>query len=71
MPLHGFGRKDEEEHQQLPSNLTTDMAITGKEDHLEEISKISHMLNANEEVFVVARQSTLKLGALNLLSNVV
>jgi hypothetical protein len=70
MPLHGFGRKDEEEHQQLPSNLTTDMAITGKEDHLEEISKIS-LLNANEEVFVVARQSRLKLGALNLLSNVV
>ena len=63
----GLGRKDEE---QLPSNLTTDVATTDKDD-LEEIGKISHILNPNEEVFVVARQSRLKLGALNLLSNVV
>jgi hypothetical protein len=58
MPPQGFGRKDEEE-QQLPSNLTTDVAITDKED-LAEIKKIRHMLNPSEEVFVVARQSRLK-----------
>jgi hypothetical protein len=29
---------------------------------LEEINKIAHMLNPNEEVFVVARQSRLKPG---------
>ena len=40
MPPQGFGRKDEEE-QQLPSNLTTAVAITDKED-LEDDVYVSH-----------------------------
>ena len=37
LPPQGFGRKDEEEQQQqLPSNLTTDVAIIYKDD-LEEV----------------------------------
>ena len=39
MPPLGFGRKDE---QQVPLNLTTDVAITDKDD-LEEIEKIRDM----------------------------
>ena len=71
MPRPGFGRKDEEQQQQqLPSNLTTDAAITDKDD-LDEINKIRHMLNPNEEVFVVARQSRLKPGGSKLTPNVV
>jgi hypothetical protein len=63
----GFDKKDE---QQLPSNLITDTTITDKDD-LEEIKKIAHMLNPNEEVFVVARQSRLKPGGSKLTPNVV
>jgi hypothetical protein len=40
-----------------PHSFTTN--ITDKED-LEEIKEIAQMLNPNEEVFVVARQSSLK-----------
>src|SRR5919198_539440 len=69
MPPRDFGRKDEEE-QQLPSNLTTDVAITDKDD-LEEIRKISHILNPNEEVLVVARQSRLKPGGSKFTPNVI
>jgi hypothetical protein len=53
MPPLGFGKKEQ------PQSFTTD--ITDKED-LEEIKEIRHMLNPNEEVFVVARQSRLKPG---------
>ena len=53
MPPLGFGRKDQ------PQSFTAD--ITNKKD-LAEIKKICHMLNPNEEVFVVARQSRLKPG---------
>jgi hypothetical protein len=53
MPPFGFGRKEE------PQSFTTN--ITDKED-LEEIREIAEMLNPNEEVFVVARQSRLKPG---------
>jgi hypothetical protein len=66
MPSSGFDRKDD----QLPSNLTTDVAITDKDD-LEEIEKIRDMLNPNEEVFVVARQSRLKPGGSKFTPNVV
>jgi len=59
MPRSGFGRKDEE--QQLPSNLTRNTAAPDKDD-LVEIGKISYMMNPNEEVFAVARQSRLKPG---------
>lgn len=38
---------------------------------LEEIKKISNMLNANEEVFVVARQSRLKPGGSKFTPNIV
>ena len=62
MPPFGFGRKEE------PRSFTTD--ITDKDD-LEEIKKISHMLNPNEEVFVIARQSRLKLGGSKFTPNVV
>jgi Bacterial PH domain/Short C-terminal domain len=54
MPPFGFGRKEEQ-----PQSFTT--GITDKED-LEEIKEIAEMLNPNEEVFVVARQSRLKPG---------
>ena len=53
MPPVGFGKKQEFQ------SFTTD--ITDKED-LAEIKKISRMLNLNEEVLVVARQSRLKPG---------
>src|SRR5919206_731311 len=53
MPPFGFGKKEQ------PQSFTTD--ITDKED-LEEIKEIAEMLNSNEEVFVVARQSRLKPG---------
>jgi hypothetical protein len=57
MPPFGFGRKEQ------PQSFTTD--ITDKED-LEEIKKIAHLLNPNEEVFVVSRQSRLKPGGSSL-----
>jgi Bacterial PH domain/Short C-terminal domain len=68
MPRSGFDRKDEE--QQLPSNLAADVATPDKDD-LDEIGKISYMLNPNEEVFVVARQSRLKPGGSKFTPNVV
>ena len=68
MPRSGFDTKDEE--QQLPSNLTTDAATPGK-DNLDEIGKISYMLNPNEEVFVIARQSRLKPGGSKFTPNVI
>ena len=68
MPPLGLNRKD---GQQLPpSNSTPDAATTDKDD-LDEIGKIAHMLNPNEEVFVVARQSRLKPGGSKLTPNVV
>jgi hypothetical protein len=61
MPPFGFGRKEE-------THYTTD--ITDKED-LEEIKEISDMLNPNEEVLVVARQSRLKPGGSAFTPNIV
>jgi hypothetical protein len=57
-----FGRKEERQ------SFTTD--ITDKED-LEEIKNISDMLNPNEEVLVVARQSRLKPGGSAFTPNIV
>src|SRR5919202_4474884 len=51
-----------------PQAFITD--ITDGED-LEEIKRICHMLNPNEEVFVVARQSRLKPGGSAFTPNVV
>jgi hypothetical protein len=48
MPPFGFGRKNQ------PQYFTID--ITDKEE-LEQIREIAEMLNPNEEVFIVARQS--------------
>jgi Bacterial PH domain/Short C-terminal domain len=62
MPPLGFGRKQEFQ------TFTTD--ITNK-DELKEIKKIWHMLNPNEEVFVVARQSRFKPGGSKFTPNVV
>ena len=62
MPPVGFGKKQEFQ------SFTTD--ITDKED-LAEIKKISHMLNPNEEVFVVARQSRFKPAGSKFTPNVV
>jgi Bacterial PH domain/Short C-terminal domain len=62
MPF-GF-RKKGEEKQQIITN------ITDKED-LDEIKKIAGMLNPNEEVFVVARQSRLKPGGSHFTPNIV
>jgi hypothetical protein len=62
MPPFGFGRKEERQ------SFTTD--ITDKED-LEEIREIAQMLNPNEQVFVVARQSSLKPGGSAFTPNIV
>jgi hypothetical protein len=62
MPPFGFGMKEQ------PQPFTTD--ITNKED-LEEIKGIAEMLNPNEEVFVVARQSRLKPGGSAFTPNIV
>jgi hypothetical protein len=63
MPF-GFGKKGEEARQRIITN------ITDKED-LDEIKKIAEMLNPNEEVFVVARQSRLKPGGSHFTPNIV
>jgi Bacterial PH domain len=63
MPF-GFRKKGEEEKQRIITN------ITDKED-LDEIKKIAEMLNPNEEVFVVARQSRLKPGGSHFTPNIV
>jgi hypothetical protein len=62
MPPFDFGRKEQ------PQSFTTN--ITDKED-LEEIREIAQMLNPNEEVFVVARQSRLKPGGSAFTPNIV
>jgi Bacterial PH domain/Short C-terminal domain len=62
MPPFGFGGKEK------PYSFTTD--ITDKED-LEEIKEIAEMLNPNEEVFVVARQSRIKPGGSASTPNIV
>src|SRR6188472_1643178 len=67
MPPVGLDRKEDD---QVPSNLTTDAAITNKDD-LEEIGKIRNILNPNEEVFVVARQSRLKPGGSKFTPNII
>jgi Bacterial PH domain/Short C-terminal domain len=63
MPF-GFHKKGEEKRQRIITN------ITDKED-LDEIKKIAEMLNPNEEVFVVARQSRLKPGGSHFTPNIV
>jgi hypothetical protein len=63
MPF-GFHNKGEEKRQRIITN------ITDKED-LDEIKKIAEMLNPNEEVFVVARQSRLKPGGSHFTPNIV
>src|ERR671931_451582 len=63
----GFGKKWEEEQQHRSPFITN---ITNQED-IDEIGKIAHMLNPNEEVFVVARQSRLKPGGSKFTPNVV
>lgn len=63
MPF-GFRKKGEEEQRPIVTN------VKDKEE-LEEIKKISNMLNANEEVFVVARQSRLKPGGSKFTPNIV
>jgi hypothetical protein len=68
MPF-GFRKKGEEEEEQ-GRRRTIATNVTDKED-LEEINKISNMLNANEEVFVVARQSRLKPGGSKFTPNIV
>src|ERR687888_2068635 len=71
MAPFGFGKKwsreggGEEEDQQP---IITDVA---DKDDLEEVKKIRHMLNANEEVFVVAKQSRLRPGGSAFTPNVV
>jgi hypothetical protein len=62
MPPFGFKKKES-----TPSFITN---ITDKDD-LEEIKKIAEMLNPNEEVFVVARQSRLKPGGSHFTPNIV
>src|SRR5918911_729867 len=62
MAPFGFGKKEQ------PPSFTTD--ITDKED-LEEIKEIAEMLNPNEEVFVVAKQSRLKPGGSAFTPNIV
>jgi hypothetical protein len=60
-----FVRKSKEQQQPFITN------ITDKQD-LEEIKKIAHILNPNEEVFVVvARQSRLKPGGSKFTPNII
>jgi Bacterial PH domain/Short C-terminal domain len=65
MAPFGFSKKQGGEPQQP---FITD--ITDGED-LEEIKRICHMLNPNEEVFVVARQSRLRPGGSTFTPNIV
>jgi PH (Pleckstrin Homology) domain-containing protein/putative oligomerization/nucleic acid binding protein len=68
MPF-GYRKKGEEEEEQRRLRpIATN--VTDKED-LEETNKISNMLNPNEEVFVVARQSRLKPGGSKFTPNIV
>jgi hypothetical protein len=69
MPL-GFRKKWEESEERGQRRRAIAPNVTDKED-LEEINKISNMLNANEEVFVVARQSRLKPGGSKFTPNIV
>jgi hypothetical protein len=69
MPF-GYRKKGEEEEEQGRRRRAIATNVTDKED-LEEINKISNMLNANEEVFVVARQSRLKPGGSKFTPNIV
>jgi hypothetical protein len=62
MPPFGFKKKES-----TPSFTTN---ITDKDDR-DEIKKIAEMLNPNEEVFVVARQSRLKPGGSHFTPNIV
>ena len=55
MPFGSSGSK--EKNEKLPSNTHL-----RDSDHLEEISKITEMLNPNEKVLLVARQSRIKPG---------
>src|ERR687884_549757 len=66
MPFN-FGKKWEEEQQHRSPFITN---ITNQED-IDEIREISSMLNPNEEVFVVARQSRFKPGGSKFTPNVV
>jgi hypothetical protein len=56
MSPFAFGRREGVQREKPLPSFTTD--VTDEED-LEEIKKIRQMLNPNEEVFVVARQSRL------------
>jgi hypothetical protein len=69
MPF-GFRKKGEEEEEEQGRRRPIATNVTDKED-LEEINKISNMLNANEEIFVVARQSRLKPGGSKFTPNIV
>ena len=69
MPF-GFRKKWEEGEEQGQRRRAIATNVTDKED-LEDINKISNMLNANEEVFVVARQSRLKPGGSKFTPNIV
>jgi hypothetical protein len=69
MPF-GYRKKGEEEEEEQGRRRPIATNVTDKED-LEEINKISNMLNANEEVFVVARQSRLKPGGSKFTPNIV
>src|ERR687887_2622321 len=68
MPPFGFGKKWSGGKEEPQQPIITD--VTDKED-LEEVKKIRHMLNANEEVFVVAKQSRLRPGGSAFTPNVV
>ena len=67
MPF-SFGKKWSGTKEEPQQPFITDVADT---DDLEEIKKISHMLNPNEEVFVVARQSRFKPGGSKFTPNIV
>jgi Bacterial PH domain/Short C-terminal domain len=69
MPF-GYRKKGEEEEEEQGRRRPIATNVTDKED-LEEINKISNMLNANEEIFVVARQSRLKPGGSKFTPNIV
>ena len=64
MPF-GFGGS-KEKNEKLPSNTHL-----RNSDHLEEISKITEMLNPDEKVLLVARQSRIKPGGSHFTPNII
>ena len=67
MPF-GFGDDKEEEDKENPNSIKKPLVET---DDLKEINKITEMLNPEEKVLLVARQSRIKPGGSHLTPNII